>query len=48
MEKKNWNRIDRVADKDNGHYVERTEPGKIDTSDVSAFISGYKAAKKKQ
>lgn len=37
-----------MADIENGHYVDRTEPGKINTSDVSAIISGYKAAKKEQ
>jgi len=32
----------------NGHYVEQGIPGKVDTSNVSTFIAGYKALKREE
>lgn len=47
--KKQTESLDEVARRvANGHYVEQGIPGKVDTAEISAFIAGYKAAKKEQ
>ncbi|MED4019190.1 hypothetical protein [Sutcliffiella cohnii] len=37
-----WDKIDKIADQYDGHYVEPTVPDKVETSDISSYIQKIK------